>query len=122
MAHAGYTVAVTKNQYAYIVEALARFQIEKMKIVSFTAFVKVLLTEFPWRDRSKLENVMGDDYLFENARHSDIRIAIRLDDKVSQNLRDAREIYADVFNRRISISATVLILVLTYLRTPELAE
>lgn len=122
MANAGYTVAYTRNQFAYLVEALARFQIEKVKLVGFNAFVRALLIEFPWNDPAMLETVIGDDYLFETARHSGIRFAVRFDDQISLSLREARLLYTKALGRRASVANTILILALSYLRSPDLAE
>lgn len=122
MANAGYTVAYTRNQFAYLVEALARFQIEKVKLVGFNAFLRALLIEFPWNDPAMLETVIGDDYLFEKASHSGIRFAVRFDDQIGVSLREARRIYAEALGTRISISTTLLVLALSYLRSPDFAE
>ena len=122
MANAGYNVAFTRTQFAYLVEAAARFQIEKLKFIGFNAFLRALLIEFPWNDPAMLENVIDDDHLFEKARHSGIRFAVRFDEQLSVSLREARMFYAEALGTRISISTTLLVLALSYLRSPGFAE
>jgi len=122
MAHAEYTVSVTNNQFAYLIEAHARFQIEKLKIYSFNAFIKALLIEFPWNDHEMLASVIGDEQLFEKALHSEIRFGARFDDQSSKYIRSVRDHYSGIFGHRVTISSTILILAVSYLRSPDFAE